>query len=217
MTEQQLAYSLLSLGYKDYIASRVLLNNNYPMQGLTLASSAVEKYLKVILALHGKTKKEMGVHLDRWDKLKISITECYTDISKFLDERFLILLGKAYQARYYDNLSAPITISFFYNQLIGELDYTIDFIEKMVFLKNADGSALKSPYQRAFEDHNADLYHNNYLLNGIVKKDFMESTDTGFAVYIDSNNIHQELVIKGTDIKNPYTGTISEIIVEFKR
>jgi len=111
MTEQQLAYSLLSLGYKDYIASRVLLNNGYPMQGLTLASSAIEKYLKVILALNGKTKKEMGVHLDRWDKLKALITDCYTDISKFLDERFMILLGKAYQARYYDNLSSPITIS----------------------------------------------------------------------------------------------------------
>ncbi|WPV01915.1 hypothetical protein SNE26_09030 [Mucilaginibacter sp. cycad4] len=125
MTEQQLAYSLLSLGYKDYIASRVLINNGYPGQGLTLASSAVEKYLKVILAVNRKTKKEMGVHLDRWDKLKTLVTECYTDISKFLDERFMTLLGKAYQARYYYNLSRPITIS----------------------------EILRSPYQRAIEEY----------------------------------------------------------------
>jgi hypothetical protein len=130
MNNNEFAYSLLSTGYDDYIASRLLLSKDYHIQGLTLASSAVEKYLKVILAVNGKTKKEMGVHLDRWDKLESLIKNCYTDISKFLDERFLVLLGKAYQARYYDNLTAPIMISFFKNQLIGELDYTVNFIEK---------------------------------------------------------------------------------------
>lgn len=76
MTNNEFAYSLLSTGYDDYIASRRLLWNDYHMQGLTLASSAVEKYLKAILAVNGKTKKEMGVHLDRWDKLELLIKDC---------------------------------------------------------------------------------------------------------------------------------------------
>lgn len=41
-------------------------------------------------------------------------------------------------------------------------------------------------------------------------------TDTGFAVQIDNNNIHQELEVQGTNIKNSYNGTIWEINVEFK-
>jgi hypothetical protein len=216
MDEQDLASSLLSLGYKDYIASRFLLNNNYLIQGLTLASSAVEKYFKVILALNGKTKKEMGVHLDRLDKLKKLLSDCYTDITVHLDERFLQLLGKAYQARYYDNLSQPITISFFVNQVLGELDFTINFIESLVTKKNTSGELFKTSYRRAVEENNADLYYKNYVLQRIPKKEFMEAVDNGFAVYIDCNNTMKEIEVEGTNIRNTYDGNIGEINIEFK-
>ena len=125
MNEQQLAYSFLLLAYRDYLAARCLLNNGFFLQGLTLSSSAIEKYFKVILALHGNRRKDMGVHLDRLSKLKALLAECYYDVTLKLDDRFLGLLSKAYKIRYYDNLSTPITISFFVNQLIGELDYSL--------------------------------------------------------------------------------------------
>src|SRR5690606_25191579 len=107
------AYSLIQLGFNDYIAARHLINNGYILQGVTLASTAVEKYLKVILVSKGKTKKDIGVHLDRIDKLKQQLDECYADFTNKIDERFLEILGKAYKARYYDDIKAPITIGFF--------------------------------------------------------------------------------------------------------
>jgi len=92
----------------------------------------------------------------------------------------------------------------------------VNFIEKIITLKYASGEILKSPYQRAVDEQVADLYFNNYLLNNLSKKDFMELTDTGFAVYINHNNIQQEIIVEGTNIKNSYNGTIYEINVEFK-
>lgn len=217
MTNNEFAYSLLSTGYDDYIASRVLLNKDYHIQGLTLASSAIEKYLKVILAVHGKTKKEMGVHLDRWNKLESMIKDCYTDISKFLDERFLDLLGKAYQARYYDNLNTPIMISFFKNQLVGELDYTVDFIEKIVTLKGENGQLLQTPYKWAIAGKESDLFENNHVLNGIPKKEFMEMPDEGFGYYIDINKKYMAIEVEGKNIVNVYSGRIAEINLKFSK
>ena len=37
-----IAYSLIDVGYRDYIAARFLLNNRFTVQGLTLASTAIE-------------------------------------------------------------------------------------------------------------------------------------------------------------------------------
>ena len=36
---------LMELGYIDYIAARFLLNNDFMQQGITLSSTAVEKYI----------------------------------------------------------------------------------------------------------------------------------------------------------------------------
>lgn len=48
--------TLLDLGYRDYIAARFLLNNKFIIQGLTLASTALEKYLKSLIVLTSKEK-----------------------------------------------------------------------------------------------------------------------------------------------------------------
>ena len=38
--------AFFDMAYRDYIASRVLINNDYVLQGAILASSAIEKYYK---------------------------------------------------------------------------------------------------------------------------------------------------------------------------
>ena len=50
--------SLMDLGYRDYIAARFLLNNKFIIQGLTLASTALEKYLKSLIVLTSKEKEK---------------------------------------------------------------------------------------------------------------------------------------------------------------
>ena len=55
--------ALIDLGYRDYIAARVLLNKHLLVQGLTLASTSVEKYLKAIIVLNLKKKEHYHYHL----------------------------------------------------------------------------------------------------------------------------------------------------------
>ena len=47
---------LMDLGYRDYIAARLLLNNHMIIQGLTLASTSVEKYLKALIVFNLKER-----------------------------------------------------------------------------------------------------------------------------------------------------------------
>jgi hypothetical protein len=56
--------SLMDLGYRDYIGARFLLNNKFIIQGLTLASTALEKYLKSLIVLTSKEKEKYNYHLD---------------------------------------------------------------------------------------------------------------------------------------------------------
>lgn len=212
------AHSFLVLGYRDYIAARFLLNNNYILQGLTLSSTAVEKYIKSILCLNNKTKKEIGVHLNRLNILKKHLSDCYYDITQKMDNRFLGILDKIYQMRYYDDIENPITIGFFVNQFIGELDYTINLFETIV-LKNIydkKGNLIKTPYKGAVENKDKDLFKNNYLFNDISKKEHMEKEDNGFVVHVHPDSLaYGEIHVTSEKTRNEYDGLISEINLKF--
>lgn len=121
------------------------------MQGVTLASSAVEKYLKFILALHGVGKKQMGVHLDKLPKLKELLAKHYYDVTLKMDERFLNILGIAYKIRYYDEIKEPITFGFFINQFLGELDFCIHLLEGLIVSDNKESETpFKSQYPKSY-------------------------------------------------------------------
>lgn len=213
------AYSLIVLGYRDYIAARVLLNRNYIVQGLTLASTAVEKYIKVLLVANGLTKSQINVHLDKLDKLKAALSSCYYDITQKIDDRFLSILGKVYSIRYYDDIKQPVTIGFFVNQFVGELDYVINLFETIVItgLRNEHGNLISTPYHQAISDKDKDLFENNYILNGLSKKEHMEKEDTGFAIHVHPDTLaHGELTVTATKIKNEYDGRIWEINLKFQ-
>lgn len=214
------AYSLLVLGYRDYIAARYLLNNNFTIQGLTLSSTAVEKYIKVLLVANGKSKREINVHLHKLDQLKKALSECYFDITEKIDERFLNVLGKVYEIRYYDDIKSPVTIGFFIDQFIGELDFVINMFETLVItdIKDGKGNVLKTPYHHAVESKDKNLFENNYLFSGITKKEHMEKLDNGFGMYIHPNSLaHGEIAITGKGIINKYDGLIWEIKVNFEK
>lgn len=211
------AFSLVQLGFNDYIAARHLLNNKFILQGVTLASTSVEKYLKAILASKGKGKKDMGVHLDKIDKLKNLLSECYTDFTKKIDERFLEILGKAYQIRYYDNLKSPITIGFFVNQFLCELDYSVNFFETILYNFIDDkGTQVETSYKKYVFEKNPTLILNNYLFMGISKKECMEQVDNGYCIYINPDRWDGNILTEGHSVKNSYNGRMTLITVNFK-
>jgi HEPN domain-containing protein len=214
MNNPRLPKALLTLAYNDYIAARFLLNNEYVMQGLTLASSAIEKYLKIILLLSNGSVKR--IHLDRFEELKEMLNQIDYDILSYLDENFILVLSKSYKVRYYDNLSAPITIGVLTKQIIGELDYTVHIIERSLTMTDRKaGENILSPYNQALKDKNVDLIHNNYLFQGISKKQFMEQPSNAFAIYISNKKFDEEIQIIGQNVKPQYDGKISLIDIKF--
>lgn len=192
----------MDLGYRDYIAARFLLNNKFIIQGLTLASTALEKYLKSIIVLTSKEKEKYSYHLDNIVKLKNILARNYHDVTKKFDPVFLNILEKVYKIRYYDNLKEPLFIGFYLNQFIGELDDTIHSLEQLF--------PNTSPYTRAVKNRDHHLHENNFILNKQNKKEFMQKPDTGFSVSIAvGSQIFTESIVEGKDISNNYEGQIA--------
>lgn len=74
--------NFLNLGFKNYIGSRALINNELNLQGGILASTAIEKYFKALIAINGNTckghlKGALFNAVKNFDsKLFSSFTEC---------------------------------------------------------------------------------------------------------------------------------------------
>lgn len=202
----------MTLGYQDYVASRFLINNDYLIQGTTLASSSVEKYLKVLLMVLNKPVKK--VHLDNLDLLKAHFAgTIQEDLFKYLDDNFLEVLGKAYKFRYYDNIKTPDSVGFFVNQFLGELDYTVGIIELLLNnMVDEKGNQWHSHYAKAFRDKSDELFKNNNHLTDQKKEDYMKKPTTGFGIYINPKN-WEPIDIKTTvNVIPPYEGKITLIV-----
>ena len=200
-----IGYSLINVGYRDYIAARFLLNNRFTVQGLTLASTAIEKYLKAVLVIASNEKVRYDVHLDNLEKLKTLLSKNNCDITEKFDQVFLNILVNAFKIRYYDKLKRPIIIGFYVNQFIGELDDTIDIIETYV-LKTVS----ETPFRRAIKSKDPHLYYNNFKLNNQDKKEFMEQPDDGFSIYVRSGTVvNEEKIVTTKNFVNKYERQIA--------
>lgn len=200
----------MDLGYRDYIAARLLLNNHLIVQGLTLASTSVEKYLKALIVLNLKEREKYHYHFDRFEKLKNLLNKVNKDVTGEFDPVFLEILENAFKIRYYDNIEHPIFMGFYINQFIGELDYIIDFLENLI-AKTENGGVSNSAYNQAIKNNDSLLYENNFVLNKEKKKVFMEKSDVGFSIYIRIGSVVQEeKIVKGGSTKNKYEGGISK-------
>lgn len=199
------ARNLMILGYRDYIAARYLLNSDMLIQGVTLASTAVEKYLKVLLYVLGFKRK---LHMEDWKELKTLLSRNGIDIFTELDNKFMELLCKVYKLRYYDKVQNEVNYCFVKWQVIAELDFVIGIIEARTTFKYSSGLVWNSPYKEAVLARNEILFHENYYLNGLDKKKFMEREGKVIAVKIDKN---LEEIIAETSVSNyEYKGEIIE-------
>lgn len=207
---------LMDLGYRDYIAARLLLNNHLIVQGLTLASTAIEKYLKALIVFNLDKEEKYHYHFDRFEKLKDLLNKVNKDVTKEFDPVFLELLENAFKIRYYDNIKHPIFMGLYINQFIGELDYTIEVLENFI-AQTENGGVSFSAYNRAIKNNDSFLYANNYVLNKENKKDFMERPDVGFSIYIQIGSVAQEeKIVKGGSVINKYKGRMSKF-TEFEQ
>lgn len=157
------------LGYLDYVAARSLLRNGLEIQGLILASTSIEKYLKAILATAGKAT---ATHLDSDGFVEI-LQQNGRDVLPYISGSFLQYLGRAYAFRYIEPNSGPASITVERRKLLAELDYSVSQFESAVTIE-VNGTIQKSSYARAIESRDDRIWKENYILEGTPKSDFVE-------------------------------------------
>lgn len=211
LTKDSHSLQLLNQAYGEYLAARCLLLNELYLQGATMASNAVEKYLKSILVYNGFTKKDIRVHLNNIEPLKLNLKRSYIDITEKFDQHFFEILSTVYTMRYHDDIKKPITLSFFVNQFLGELDSFVHYIQSLITSISINGKAVSSHYRRDAIAKEPKLLDNNFLFGDLSKKDFMEKPDTGYGYYVNPDLGHEEIILLGKNVINKYNGTMTKI------
>jgi hypothetical protein len=157
------------LGYLDYVAARLLLRNGLEIQGLILASTSIEKYLKAVLATAGKAT---ATHLDSVGFVEI-VQQSGRDVLAYISGSFLEYLGRAYAFRYLESNSGPASIAVEQRKLLAELDYSVSQFESAISLA-VNGVIQKSSYALAVEARDSRVWDDNHILTGTSKSDFVE-------------------------------------------
>ena len=205
---ENVIYNFVKTGFQDYLSARLLINTGLFMPGITLASSAVEKYLKAILWNKTEVKK---VHLDNISEIQNTFKKLKINLMENFDDNFLKILSVAYKIRYYDNVKGELSFGFFINQVLAELDYTIDYLDSSIkIIGKTDGNDI-SPYKEAIRNKDEILFKNNYLLNKIEKKVFMERPSKVCNLYIDKEGRAFDLHLENLKIKK-YEGKIARLL-----
>lgn len=207
------ALGLIRTAYKDYIAARVLLNKNYILQGVILASTAIEKYAKALIVIHNGPIR--SIHMDKLELLKQAIESIgYQVVWNKMDPKFLDILSKVYPLRYYDNVRSPTSIGFFKNQFLGELDHAVYWFDKALPPTDEDGTLL-SPFLMDMQRRNPDLLENNWLAQEPKnRKKFMETDTEAFAIYLHPQHIFSEVTLSSKKVIIPYNGSMTLIDVQ---
>ena len=115
-----------------------------------------------------------------------------------LDHNFLSILGKAYAYRYFDQKTEVDYIGVPINQVLAELDYTADLFEDIIELFDLQTDAkLDTEYHTAYKAREKNLVENNYLLEGISKKEFMERPTVLYSLRINpGKNLDERIVLE---------------------
>ncbi|WPV67038.1 hypothetical protein [Chitinophaga sp. LS1] len=206
-----LTLGLINNAYSDYIAARVLLNKDLIIQGAILASTAIEKYLKVLIC--ACTGKIVQIHLTKLEEIKAQIEKIgYSVLFEKIDLKFLEILSKVYKLRYYDTIKKPTTVGFFKNQFLGELDGTEALFKKIINPYNSEtNEVILTPFKRELKNSNPDLLTNNWVATGDKnKKNFMETDAVGFAIHILPYNLLEEIHIHSRPMNLLYEGSMDD-------
>lgn len=205
------AYLMISNSYDDYIGARVLINNHLPKQGVTLASSSIEKYLKAFLIILEVDYE--WFHLDNLTKAQKCFNGTpYEKVLSFINPVFLDILGRSYKWRYYDKIKTPESIGFFPSQLLGELDELYSRMELM--LKVPQSLGWQTNYARDKKEFRKELYENNFILSNIEKQTFMTLPAMGYGIYYNPNTILCGIAQTKYKIQPEYKGQMMLINVQ---
>lgn len=185
-TRTNIVLGFINLGFKDYIAARTLLNEgigkqgHLGLQGSVLASTAVEKYFKAIVAGWGKPRKW---HLDKI--LLAEVEKRGGNLHAKLNHSFLEFLMRCYTLRYFDTLEPGFTLHISSRQVLAELDFTISEVQRRFIFKRKDGRSTETPFDTYVESRHPLLWKNNYVLQKTDRKALVEQRDSIYGMRLD--------------------------------
>ncbi|MBI5461290.1 MAG: hypothetical protein HY941_03800 [Gammaproteobacteria bacterium] len=171
------ALEFTGLGYKDYIGARALLLEQLPLQGATLGSSAVEKYIKALLAIRGENTQG---HLKK--SHISSLKNFLPDLAKKLNMEFLDFLRKCYTLRYTDGLPPDYNLSVYARETLAELDHTVFSMEYQMNFHRSDGAEVITMYRNALKNGNKLLLVENHVLMKEDKSHFLSKPDVAYGM-----------------------------------
>jgi hypothetical protein len=157
----------LNAAFKDYLAARVLLVSQLPCQAAVLASTAIEKYCKAILAFRGNQSRGhlKAAHLK-------SVRNWNPSLFDSFNQEFLQLLQKCYQLRYIDDLADGFNIVLASREFLAELDFTAISLQSKIYISDKDGSR-QSAYDHLVAIRDPRLLGDNHILSGQEKQVFI--------------------------------------------
>ena len=157
----------LDVAYKDYLAARVLLNADLLIQAAVLASTAMEKYIKAILAFRGN---ESRGHLKsaHWR----AALNFDARLSEVLNPDFLQLLQKCYKLRYLDDIEVSFNLVIASREFLAELDHAALMLQESFRLQRG-GQPHVTRYHNDKRDRDGRLVLNNYLFTHQDKQRFI--------------------------------------------
>ena len=171
--------SFLSIAYKDYLASRVLFNKDLLSQACILANTAIEKYFKAVITVHGNACRGHNVS----GKLLQSVCNYDKSLGGLLNKEFIELICRSYKMRYLDNLPVGFNISIVKNKTLAELDYMVSEIYKRFDFEKG-GKKIALTYQTDIRKQNQLLWENNYVLNKQDKTQFLNREDSVYEMRV---------------------------------
>ncbi len=165
---------LKSTAYKEYLAARHLLNDNFLHQAAFFINTCIEKEIKAyLLALNVSINIKHDIF-----KLFNLLKEQKPKIANQLKPDFIKIVSKIYTSRYYEDLGPGFNFVIIRNKFLAEMDYTFSVLEPTTRFKlGRDKDVPKTNYELDKEKKNPTLFRNNYLLNNINRSDFLNQPD----------------------------------------
>lgn len=188
----------LNDAFNDYLAARVLLLSGLPQQGAILSSTAIEKYLKAILAFRGN---ESHGHLkaSHWRAVKNFSPTLFGQ----LDLEFLELNKKCFRLRYTDAIPVGFNLVVPTRNFLAELDHTALAVQRR-FVPNAEAASYKTEFDLLMERRDDRLWVENHVLLKMDKETFIYGAPQ-FIYEIRSHEVRGLLEANYSSISRPKT------------
>jgi len=159
--------AILGAAFNDYIAARVLLLSQLLLQRGILASSAIEKYFKVILAFRGN--RSAG-HLK---KAHMNAVRNFSpELFATLNQEYLELLRRLYRFRYPDALPKHANVVIADREFLAELDHTALAIHGGLTIE-INGTQVNTALEEALRKGDNRLMAGNHVIGSLPKQDYI--------------------------------------------